>query len=162
MAKMRSNMGAISIDPADLQSLRAALRRIAKVAPDELTKGAMKVAGSLATEARNRLAASSQWGRLVAPSVKPTRQRIPAIVAGGRGQAREKRSPGDDPSFGALFFGAEYGVKSDPRWPGHPWKGSGESSGYGLWPAVRQGADKAFDEWTNELMMTVDRIWSHH
>lgn len=164
MPKNRNRVqgSAIEVDSQSMASLRAALRKIAKEAPEELRKGSSKASARLASEARSRLASSSPWGHLVAPSVKATAQRVPAIRAGGSGSAREKRSPADANSYGDLFFGAEYGVKGNPKWPGHPWRGSGDNAGYGFWPAVRDAGDRIFNDWVEDMFTVVDRIWSHH
>lgn len=162
MAVERKQDNVLSLDPADLKALRAALRKMAKVAPEEVTQGASKASQRLAEAARSRLSSSSKWGQLVAPSIRASKAREPYIRSGGAGAARQKRSQADQNSYGALLFGAEYGVKSDPRWPGHPWRGSGGGAGYGIWPAVRSESDAVYRLWISDLMDAMERIWSNY
>lgn len=161
MAVERHKGQAFELDQAEFQAFRAALRKMAAVAPQEVTQGASKASQRLAEAARARLSSSSSWGSLVAPSVRSSKAREPLIRAGGAGAARAKRSPADQNSYGALLFGAEYGVKSDPRWPGHGWKGSGAGAGYGIWPAVRAESDAVYRLWVNDLVESLTRIWSN-
>lgn len=161
MAKKQTvRASALQIDPADLHSMQAALRAMAKVAPGEVTQGAQKASQRMATAARGRLSASSKWGRLTAPSIRESKAREPLIRMGGGGAARQKHSPGDQNSYGAIFFGAEYGVKSDPRWPGHKWRGSGGGAGYGVWPAIRSESDAIYRLWVTDLWQAMERVWS--
>lgn len=156
---MADERNAVEIDPSDLASLRRALSQIESQAPGELTKGAQKASRTLATAARQKLAGSSVYGRLVAPSVRSVSGSNPGVTAGGSGMFRAPRSPGDDPSYGALLFGAEYGVKGT-QWSGHKWRGKGASSGYGIWPSVRN-TPAFYTDWTDDLITFVDRVWSH-
>lgn len=152
---------AFQLDPEEFAALRAVLRQMARAVPEEVTQGATKASQRLAEAARGRLASSSRWGQLVAPSVRPSRAREPLIRAGGRGTARASHGPGDQNSYGDLLFGAEYGVKGDPRWPGHVWKGSGANAGYGIWPAVRAESDAIYRLWITDLMQTLERMWDN-
>jgi hypothetical protein len=161
MAKQKVSQSALAVDPADMASLRSALRQMARVAPGLVTQGAQKASKRMADAARPRLASSSKWGHLVAPSIRVSKAREPLIRAGGGGSARAKHSPGDQNKYGDLFFGAEYGVKSDPRWPGHSWKGSGANAGYGMWPAIRAESDAIYRLWVTDLMDSFEQIWSH-
>lgn len=162
MAKKQTIKGsAIQVDPGDLASLKLCLRIMAQLVPEEVSAGAWKASQRLATSARAGLAASGKWGALVAPSVRSSKAREPLVRAGGSGQARQKHSPGDANSYGDLFFGAEYGVKANPKWPGHPWKGSGRNAGYGLWPAINRDSAAIYSLWTQDLIDALEREWSH-
>lgn len=160
MASGKVEQSAFQFDKSEFADFRQALKLMAKLIPDEVSQGAFKASTRLATAARPRLAASSNWGHLVAPSIRVSKAREPLIKAGGRGQAREKVGPNDANTYGDIFFGAEYGVKSDIRWPGHPWKGSGSNAGYGLWPAVRSESDAIYRLWITDLWSALERKWS--
>lgn len=154
---MTSKGPSIQVDQSEQAGLERALKLLASLADSELSQGASKASRRIASAGRARLSASSRWGRLAAGSVKASGE---SVTMGGAGAARPKRSAGDDPSYSSLFFGAEYGVKGDPRWPGHRWKGSGKGAGYGVWPAISAEKAGIFSDWTEEYWQTARRVWS--
>lgn len=142
-------------DASELAGLRRALSLIADNAPELLERGAREAASGLASAARGRLSASGRWGALASRSVRPDG---PSIRAGGAGTFRPPRSPGDDPSYGAILFGAEYGMRTKPTMPGHGWKGA-EGGGYGIWPTVKAQGRTLYDTWTEPFLDYANRVW---
>jgi len=127
-----------------IKGLNRALRQLPKEAAGQLRDASVVIASRVADDARSRAVRGSGAAHLVAPSIKATRDRVPAVRQGssrklpprhGRARGKGRQTIGD------LTFGAEFGggARSSTR-QFLPWRGSSAAAGYFLYPAVRDNA----------------------
>ncbi|MEV0902890.1 hypothetical protein [Actinoplanes sp. NPDC049802] len=87
-----------------LRETIAALNALPKDASDEIRAAAAELAGKLATAAAAAGRAEGRQAALVATTVRPARDRVPVITAGGARKLGRNRKP----AF-KLLFGSEFG-----------------------------------------------------
>ena len=127
-----------------IKGLNRALRQLGPEASKRLRDASVEIAGKVADDARSRALRGSGAARLMAPSIKGTRDRVPAVRQGSsrrlpprHGRART----GARQTIGDLMMGAEFGGGSRSTTRQFlPWRGSSSSAGYALYPAVRENA----------------------
>ena len=115
-----------------LDELRRELKKLDLT--DDLKQANYDAAELVVRSAQSR--ASSKLERKAARSLKPSRAAAKAVVTGGGAKA---------PFFGGAEFGAQQNRKrtspSGRTFLGHnqfqPWRGSGSTAGYFLYPAIR-------------------------
>jgi hypothetical protein len=108
------------------------LKVLQRTLPAILRKEDIAVAGTVARTARARGAGLGGVHRHAAEAIKAVNQR-PIIRLHGE----------DHPEI----FGAEFGGGARPttrQFP--PWRGSGETAGYMLYPTIRELSEEAFEE----------------
>ncbi len=131
---------------AEINDLRAALRALRALPKDltaELRDRAGDIAGDLAERARSR--ASTPLERKVGDSIRPRRDRIPKVVAGGRAAAVGSRgATAGDVLYGGLFGGQGRATTQQFR----PHLGR---RGYLLYPALREHGDEMGEAWLDAL-----------
>jgi len=130
-----------------------ALEKIADRAQAALDDGATDAARTIASGAASRAAAIGGATALVAGAIRSSG---PDVSIAGGGRASRYATVGD------LMFAAEYGARTPQtrkRWPGHPWRGSGDGAGYFLWPTVAKSDDRIMDDWTAEFDQLIRQVW---
>lgn len=144
------------LDPVSKRSLFKAFRTM-----DENSKGILKdevagitrwVAADMRTAALS--APRARQAAVVAESIRPLRDRVPYIVAGGR---RSRFSNGI--AAGVGLYGNEFG--SD-RYRQFPWRspklGRG-SEGYWIYPTLRRSQSRLTREWKNAIEKYIINPW---
>ena len=110
---------------AEIKGLNQFLRDM-KNAPkelqSELRSRAQDIAEPIASDARSRASTAQQ--RLVAPTIRAPKDRIPVLKAGGgkvlaSGTPRRRRPRGGD-----VYFGADFGSSTLPQFPGRKKRGT--------------------------------------
>jgi hypothetical protein len=125
-----------------VQGLNRALRSLPREASARLRDASVKIAAHVADDARTRALRQAHGpGRLVAPSIKATRDRVPVVRQGSTRRLpprNGKQRQGSRQTIGDLMFGAEFGGGARASTQQFlPWRGSSERAGYFLYPAVR-------------------------
>jgi hypothetical protein len=138
-----------------IKGLTRALKSLGPAASSRLREASVLIAGHVADDGRARAIRAPGPAHLVAPSVKARRDRVPVIVMGSA-----KRLPprNGKPRTGArqtirdLMWGAEFGGQARPAtMQFSPWRGSGPTAGYFLYPAVRAHAQDTGREYSEAL-----------
>lgn len=110
-----------------------------KEASKELRERSMVLAQSLATSAQSAARSDqSPQARLFAPTIKPRRDRVPVIVAGGSKRVGRRGVP-----TWAILFGAEFGSNSYPQFR----KQHSGRDGGPLFQSVEREQDTIDREW---------------
>jgi hypothetical protein len=139
---------------ATVEGLTAALRSLGPEASTRLRDASQAIASDLATDARMRGAAVGGAMSLVWPTIRGTRDRVPALAMGGT--RRIPGRSGDRQTVGDLLWGAEFGGRGRPSTMQFlPHLGT---VGYAFWPAVRAGSDDAMAAWSQALADALDAI----
>jgi hypothetical protein len=139
---------------ATVDGLSAALRSLGPEASKRLRDASQAIASDMAADARMKAAGIGGAMQLVAPTFVGTRDRVPALKAGGT--RRIPGRSGDRQTVGDLLWGAEFGGRGRPRTMQFlPHLGT---TGYAFWPAVRAGADDAMADWSQALADALDAI----
>lgn len=153
MGKLKA--GAVRVE--GLSELNKALRDIGPEARAELKAASKKVADFVAADAKAAAASLGGVAAKVAPSITPR-----AGIGGTAGVA-----------FGGARYpmagGAEFGAGRDRmrnrksgQYVGYrqfqPWRGSGSSAGYFLYPSIRRDADRIITEFTTALDEVVKKV----
>lgn len=128
----RKRGAAVDIRSEDLKRLRRDLKQLPDEAKDELNSEIHSLADDIAGEARSNALGLGGVAAKSAPSVKATSARRSALTAGiGLG--------GNSAPWAG---GAEFGGQRRPTTQQFkPWRGSGETTGYFLYPAIRANSD---------------------
>lgn len=124
-----------------LDDFRRELRRLADDLPRELADANHQVATLVANEAQQRAGGVSRGARKAAESLSAARTQAAAKV----------RMGGARYPFAAGF---EFGSIRYPQFP--PWRGSGETAGYWLYPSIRANNDRIVDMY-GELLDGITR-----
>lgn len=112
-----------------LNPLLRTFRNFDKSLSKELRVRAKAIAEPIAEDARAR--ARSPQERMVAPSIRAVSDRIPVIKAGGGKRLASNTPRRVRPQAGAVFFGADFGARTNPRFPRK------KDGGRLLFPAVK-------------------------
>ena len=97
----------------------AAFRALPKDANNELRDASLKLATVLAGRAQTSARAEGRQGRILAPTVKARRDRLPVIEAGGTKRIGRNRKPA-----WKLLFGSEFGSNRLRQFKPHLGSGS--------------------------------------
>ena len=132
---------------AGVDGLYRALRALPKEASVELRDESQAIANDVAAKAQSRaMGVSKTYATYVAPTIKARRDRVPVIKIGGKKRIRrgsERQRVGD------LMFGVEFGGGAYPSTSQFlPHLGT---TGYALWPTVRQELPDIMDRWADAL-----------
>ena len=145
--------------------LQRALRALPKEVQTELKAAAERIAQKVATDAGARARGQGGLSALVAGSLRASKGRTPAIRMGGAtrlpasgaGWQRSRRGPGQ--GVGDAMWGAEFGGgRRSTTKQFLPWRGSGSSAGYFLYPTVRADSDFIADEYSEALLAALEAI----
>jgi len=134
-----------------MKAARAKLRQLPKVLNGEIRDAAVAIVAKEVPRIQSAGRSSSRQAAAAVAAVRPKRDRIPAIAAGGA-----KKMPTSTGAVRAehLFFGAEFGGQRRPTTQQfRPHKGT---QGYWFWPTLRQDAPDMLNEWGGALDGLVD------
>lgn len=96
--------GDVSVEIIGARELLAAFRKLPKDASDQLREAAGDIAASLVDDIAGAARAEGRQAKLMAPTVKVKRDRVPAIQAGGSKRVGRNKVPA-----GELLYGSEFG-----------------------------------------------------
>lgn len=134
----------------------AAFRRLPADANRELRESSLRIADSLAGRVRAAGLSDGPHSALVAPTVKPVRDRVPAIQAGGskRVGSQSRRSSGQAPTKASdLLYGSEFGATVLKQFRPHVGQGS-----YWFFRTVEANEATISREW-NQAADELVRLW---
>lgn len=138
MAKPRKSL-TMTVRIEGVKETLAKFRQLPKDASDEIRERSMRLAEVLAVKAQAAARSDvSPQAKLVASTIRPRRDRVPVIVAGGSKRVGRRRSP----AWGVLF-GAEFGANQYPQF-GKPHQGR---EGSFLFPVVEENSELVEREW---------------
>lgn len=111
-----------------LRETLAAFRSLPKEANTELRERTLKLSESLAASAQQAAKQEGRQARILAPTIKAKRDRVPAVTAGGAKRIGRTRTP----AF-KLLFGSEFGSSRLKQFKPH--RGA---EGYWFFPTVER------------------------
>lgn len=118
------------------------LRGLEKEANAQLRDASGEIVAQELPRIQSAMRSDSKQSRLVAGSVKIRRDRVPKLVAGGRGWVS---SSSGRARAGDVFFGAEFGGGAKPTTQQfRPHRGR---QGYAFWPTIRADGDQIAEQW---------------
>lgn len=128
-------------------NLNRTLRQLPTTASAKLRDASQAIADKVAQDAAARATAEGGVARLVAPTIRSKRDRVPVVMMGSSAPlpADGRSRSGSRQTIGDVIWGAEFGGGVRPttrQFP--PWRGNDTGAGYFLWPAVR--GDREFIE----------------
>lgn len=148
-----------------LSGLNRALRQLPKEASGRLKQAARGIAGLVADSAASKARSEGGIAALVAPTLRPANDRVPLVRMGsaqrlpesGDGWERDRSGPGQ--TIGDVIWGAEFGGgrRATTR-QFEPWRGSGDTAGYFLWPTVRAKGDEIGVRYSEALKDALEAI----
>ncbi len=142
--------------------LNKALRKLPKTATVELRQAAKAIASKVAETAAASARAQGGIAALVAPSIRATSDRVPAIRMGNttrlptQGNGWQRPRTGKRQTIGDVIWGAEFGSITYSQFSA--WRGSDTGAGYFLWPAVRDDARFIADKYDEALMDAMKKV----
>lgn len=130
-----------------VDGLNRALRQLPKEASVALRDESQAIAGDVAAKAKSRaMGVSKTYARHVAPTIRARRDRIPVIAIGSRARIRKGSAR---QTVGDLLWGVEFGGRQRPTTMQFlPHLGT---TGYALWPTIRQELPDIMDRWADAL-----------
>lgn len=144
MARTKTGLS-IQMNIAGVRGTLRAFSKLPKDANEELRNGSLLIADKLAVSARVAGHFEGAQAALVASTVKPRRDRVPSVEAGGTKRLGRNRKPA-----WKLLFGAEFGSDRYQQF-GKPHIGSGS---YWFLDTVDREQEMIAREW----LATADRI----
>lgn len=112
MPKQRKVVDSMAVEVEGLNSMLRMTRQFgdnkARVNA-ELREAAGEVAGLVANRARRRASTAQQ--KLVAPSIRAARDRVPVVQAGGSRRLASSTPRRRQPAAGDVFYGANFGAR---------------------------------------------------
>lgn len=138
----------------NVAGLNQALRSLPKEASARLRDASVEIAREVAQEASSRALGIGGPAALVAPTIKPTRDRIPVVKMGGSKKLAGRT--GVNQTIGNLIWGSEFGGGARPRTNQFmPHRGR---DGYFLWPTIRDMGQDIQDEYSDALLEALENI----
>jgi hypothetical protein len=144
---------------ANIEGLRRSLKAVPKEAVGALRDASVSIAADVASLARDRASGIGSTYTLLGPTITATRDRIPVVKIGGSrklpahsdGRART----GARQTVGDLLWGVEFGGRGRPETMQFlPHLGT---TGYALWPTVREHSDETQAAYAAALDVAMDR-----
>lgn len=128
----------MSVNAVGVRETLAAFRGLPKEASEEIRKTSEDLARLLATAARSSGEREGHQAALVASTVKPARDRVPVVQAGGSKRLGSRRAPA-----WKLLFGSEFGSNRYTQFP------EMHQGNKGIWffPVVEDKATAILAEW---------------
>lgn len=139
---------AVSTRVRGLKELQAELRAVDRALPRELRKVNLAVARDVAGKAQSRAAGVKGGPRLARAIAAVAQQRSGGVAV------RDNNSHRPGGTAGAL--GYEFGSDTYPQFP--PWRGSGPSAGYAVYPAIRDERDRMPETYAEALEPLLRRV----
>ena len=116
-----------------------ALNELPKEANEQMRKAAMTMAEKLAVKSQQAaLSDQSPQAALIVPTIKPRRDRVPVIVAGGSTRVGRRSVPA-----WKVLFGSEFGANQYPQFGK---RHQGQEGSY-LFPIVEANSELVEREW---------------
>jgi hypothetical protein len=139
----------VKVDRAQLAAARRKLRGL----PRDLNRKIRDASGQIAADELPRLQDAAQGdplSEIIAQGLAVRRDRAPAIRAGGNATVAALADGRSKlPTFGDLFFGAEFGGQGRPTTRQfRPHRGR---AGYWLYPQLRDDAPRMLEDWTGVI-----------
>jgi hypothetical protein len=144
MARMKSTYSSV-------RGLNRALAKLPKLATVELREASLDIANAVASDARRAAMRVGGVARHVAPTIKASRDRVPAVKMGGSGKlpSTNRSRAGGRQTVGDVIWGAEFGGRGRPTTQQfQPHRGT---RGYFLWPTVRERSDDTQERYSEAL-----------
>ncbi len=110
---------AITVTVTGARETLAAFRRLPKDASKALRERSLELATTLASRVASAARGDSPQSALMAATVKPRRDRVPVIEAGGSTAVGRHGTPANK-----ILFGSEFGARRLPQFRPHLGKGS--------------------------------------
>ncbi len=126
----------------NVAGLNQALRKLPKIASAKLRDASVSIAAAEASRARSLALRVGGVARLVEPTIKATRDRVPVIKMGDTRMipGRNARPNSANQTIGNLIWGAEFGGGKRPTTT--QFKAHLGHTGYFLWPTIRHDSDE--------------------
>lgn len=128
----------INVNATGVRETLAAFNALPKEASAELRVAAQDLANLLAVKARAAATAEGSQAALIAETVKPGRDRVPVVQAGGSKRVGSRRKPAY-----ALLFGAEFGSNRYSQFP----RAHQGSKGIWFFPTIEANASAIARRW---------------
>ena len=125
-----------------LNALLRTFRTYPRELSSELRDRAKKIADPIAEDARDRAQTSQQ--KMVAPSIRAVRDRIPVVKVGGGMTVKSSTPRRRQPRAGQVYFGADFG-SSLPQFPGKT------SGGRMIFKAVKGNRDNIAEQYLDAV-----------
>lgn len=142
-----------------IAGLNRALRALPKETRAELTDASKDIAEDVASGARSR--ASGLTGRIggwkyLGPTIRASRSSKPEVRMGGSRRIPGRKGGSSRQTVGDLLWGLEFGGGSRPRTQQFlPHLGT---TGYALWPVVRERSDDTGQRYSEALLRALEAI----
>jgi hypothetical protein len=128
----------ITVQATGVRETLAAFNGLPKEASAQLRKAAEDLAQVLATDARASGQREGSQAALVAGTVRPGRDRVPVVQAGGAKRVGSRRAPA-----WKLLFGAEFGSNRFTQFP----RAHQGSAGIWFFPTIEENAATIARRW---------------
>lgn len=143
----------------NVAGLNKTLRKLPKTASAELRDASQAIADKVAGDARGAATAQGGVARLVAPTIRAGRDRVPLVRMGSSARlpADGRSRKGDRQTIGDVIWGAEFGGgarKTTQQFK--PWRGNDTGAGYFLWPTVRGDRDFIEQAYGDAILDAID------
>jgi len=150
------------------EGLRQCLATLGKEATAELRVAAYDLAEEIANEAAQEATSQGGLAALIAPSITGRKDRVPTVKMGSakklpefattdQGGYTQRSRKGANQTIGAAMWGAEFGGQRRPTTQQfRPWRGSGNSAGYFLYPTVRAMSDQMQARYSDAIVEAID------
>lgn len=126
----------------------AAFRKLPKDANDELRTASLALAQALAGSVADAARTEGRQAALLATTVKASRDRVPAVQAGGTKRLGRKRKPAYK-----LLFGSEFGSSRLRQYRPHRGR-----EGYWFFPVVEREQDEILAAWNRAAQAIADKF----
>ncbi len=127
----------ITVNVAGVRETLAAFRKLPKDASKALRERSMELAQSLSGKVASAARGDSPQSALMAGTVKPRRDRVPIIEAGGTTPVGQHGTPAYK-----ILFGSEFGARRLPQFRPHVGKGS-----YWMFKTVEDSQAEIYGKW---------------
>lgn len=149
MAQQKSALS-IGIEIEGLRETLRAFRDLPKDASAELRDEAGKIASDMVDWIRSAALVDSPQSAALAPTVRVTRDRVPAVTVGGTTRITSSRKPAY-----AILFGANFGARTFPQF--REWAGKGQD--YFIFKNIDTHAKDIEARWLDAADRVI-RAWS--
>lgn len=139
----------------NVAGLQRALRSLPGHATTELRDASVSIAADIASDAQGR-ASSAEHGAwsLLGGTIRATRDRVPSVALGSSARIPGRR--GARQTVGDLTYGLEFGGRARPTTMQFlPHLGT---TGYVLWPTVRDRSEQTQEEYSAALQRALEAI----
>lgn len=137
-----------------IAGLNRALRSLPKHAKAELTKASQELVTPVAEDAKARGESIGRGWSHLGPTIRAEKSSKPSIKVGGSRRLKGRKGP--DQTVGNLLWGTEFGGRGrSSTMQFLPHLGT---TGYALWPAVRENEARIGREYSEALLSALERM----